>query len=193
MQRLVWRLTAFFCAAQRFTHGCEPTDHALRPTVMRIQAAVLGVTLACLTGCGTAAPNAPRASPDVAATSDQRAGSASGPASPSSPSDLVARVSAVPESTVATALPGVTPEFATACGRPGASIVVRKVPVTVKRRDCDLTGVTISLRDDGTGISVPKPGEESRGQPDVVAGYSPLAGLDIAVDAKTGDVTVSSY
>jgi hypothetical protein len=84
-------------------------------------------------------------------------------------------------------------EFATACGKPGTSIVVRKVPVIVRHRDCDLTGVTISLRDDGTGISVPEPGEEGRGQPDVEAGYPQPAGLDIAVDAKTGDVTVSSY
>ena len=83
--------------------------------------------------------------------------------------------------------------FVAACGKPGTTIVVKNVPVTVRHRQCDLTGVTISLRDDGTGMPVPPRGEHARSQPDVQAGYPQPAGLDIAVDAKTGDVTVSSY
>lgn len=169
--------------------GAEPTGGALRPTAMRIRTATLGVTLATLTGCGAAGTGAPGASPTSAAvTSDTRTASAS-----TSPMSLSTSPTAATRSGVASASPSVPPEFATACGKPGISIVVRQVPVTVRHRDCDLTGVTISLRDDGTGMPVPGLGEEARSQPDVEAGYPQPAGLDIAVDAKTGDVTVSSY
>ena len=37
--------------------------------------------------------------------------------------------------------PAIPPEFRAACGHPGASVTVRKVPVTIPHAGCDLTGV----------------------------------------------------
>ncbi len=84
-------------------------------------------------------------------------------------------------------------EFENACGKPGATIVVRKAPVTVKHRDCDLDGVIIQVGDNGTAATVPRWGEAAAGQADVASGYPQPAGINISVDATSGDVTVSSY
>jgi hypothetical protein len=39
---------------------------------------------------------------------------------------------------------GVPPEFAIACGAPGAEVNTQRDLVVIAKRDCDLTGVTIS-------------------------------------------------
>jgi hypothetical protein len=48
--------------------------------------------------------------------------------------------------TVRRDMTGVPPEFRPACGRPGAHVTVRQVPVTIARAVCDLIGVTLSYR-----------------------------------------------
>ena len=74
----------------------------------------------------------------------------------------------------------VPPEFEHACGRPGAEVVVRSVPVTVKHADCDLTGVVVSYPGHG-GATVPDRG--------VTVANS--MGLTLAVRPDTLDVTVT--
>jgi hypothetical protein len=51
----------------------------------------------------------------------------------------------------------VPPEFRPACGHPGTQVVARKVPVTVRHADCDLTGAAISYPGCG-GATVPRDG-----------------------------------
>ncbi len=77
-------------------------------------------------------------------------------------------------------LPAVPPEFQHACGHPGAEVVVRQVPVTVKHADCDLTGVVISYPGRG-GATVPAEGG-------VTVGTS--TGFTLTVHPGTLDVTV---
>ena len=82
-------------------------------------------------------------------------------------------------------------EFARACGHPGSTVIVIKVPVVVRHKDCDLTGVIIRIGADGAGSVVPDPGGSSTAVVDVAAGSRPPpAELDLAVDADTSDVTV---
>jgi len=87
------------------------------------------------------------------------------------------------ESRPATTTPaasGVPPEFREACGHPGATVVVRHEPVTVAHATCDLTGVTVEMKNCG-GAVVPHPGE----------GVGTSSGITVSVDRKTRDVTVS--
>jgi hypothetical protein len=73
----------------------------------------------------------------------------------------------------------VPPEFRAACGHPGAQVSVRRVPVTVRHADCDLTGVGLSYRDHG-GAYVPR-------QPGTI---SNSGGFSLTVHPGTLDVTV---
>src|SRR3954467_8525376 len=75
---------------------------------------------------------------------------------------------------------GVPPEFREACGHPGATVVVRHEPVTVAHATCDLTGVTVEMKNCG-GAVVPHPGE----------GVGTRSRITVSVDGKTRDVTVS--
>src|SRR3954453_14510157 len=75
---------------------------------------------------------------------------------------------------------GVPPEFRPACGHPGATVVVRHEPVTVAHATCDLTGVTVEMKNCG-GAVVPHLGE----------GVGTSSGITVSVDRKSGDVTVS--
>ena len=77
-------------------------------------------------------------------------------------------------------LTAVPPEFRPACGRPGARVTVRQVPVTVPHALCDLTGVTLSYPGHG-GAVVPSPGN----------GVANSKGCKIEVDARTRDVTIT--
>src|SRR5687768_10862681 len=72
---------------------------------------------------------------------------------------------------------GVPEEFRPACGRPGTEVVTERLDVTVKHRDCDLTGVTIVNQ--GRGAVVPEPG----------FGVGNSSGVTIEVDETTRDVT----
>ena len=73
----------------------------------------------------------------------------------------------------------IPPEFRAACGHPGASVTVRKVPVTVPHAACDLTGVVISYPGYG-GATVP------RGS----GGIGTSSGFTLEVHPGTLDVTV---
>lgn len=137
--------------------------------------------MACLAGCGAAATDGSPASLP-AATAISATGT--GPASTSAASSL--------STSPARAIPPTVPlEFAKACGNPGTAIVLTHVPVTVKHRDCDLSDVTIRIGENGMGAVVPAPGEQVSGVADVSAGDPQPAEINISVDAKTGDVTVS--
>jgi hypothetical protein len=75
----------------------------------------------------------------------------------------------------------VPPEFRAACGHPGAHVSVRKVPVTVRHADCNLTGVVITYRRYG-GAAVPSDGTS--------VGTS--SGFTLAVHPGTLDVTINA-
>jgi hypothetical protein len=75
----------------------------------------------------------------------------------------------------------VLPEFRAACGHPGAHVTVRKVPVTIRHADCDLTGVVISYPGYG-GATVP------RGS----GGIGTSSGFTLVVHPGTLDVTVNA-
>lgn len=75
----------------------------------------------------------------------------------------------------------VPPEFRAACGHPGAHVTVRKVPVTIRHADCDLTGVVISYPRYG-GATVP------RGS----GGIGTSSGFTLVVHPGTLDVTVNA-
>ena len=77
-------------------------------------------------------------------------------------------------------LTAVPPEFRPACGRPGSDVTVRQVPVTVPHVLCDLTGVTLSYPGHG-GAVVPFPGH----------GVANSKGIQVQVDARTLDVTIT--
>lgn len=70
--------------------------------------------------------------------------------------------------------------FRRACGKPGSEVRIRKVPVTVRHADCDLSGVTIIVRGRG-GAVVPDPG----------IGVGNSSGLSVTRD-EAGDVTVDA-
>lgn len=74
----------------------------------------------------------------------------------------------------------VPPEFRAACGRPGAHVTVRKVPVTVSHAACDLTGVVITYPGHG-GATVPRSG---------ATGIGNSLGLSLRVHPGTLNVTV---
>lgn len=73
-------------------------------------------------------------------------------------------------------------EFVPACGHPGTTVEVLRVPVTVRHSDCDLTGVTLTPRGGGGGVVNPARGE----------GVGNSSGLAVFVHAATGDVSVMS-
>ena len=75
----------------------------------------------------------------------------------------------------------VPPEFRAACGHPGAHVRVRKVPVTVRHADCNLTGVVITYRGYG-GATVPGDGTS--------VGTS--SGFTLTVHPGTLDVTINA-
>lgn len=80
-----------------------------------------------------------------------------------------------------TSLKSVPVEFRAACGHPGARVQVRKVPVTVSHRACDLTGVLVTYRD-FVGAHVPS-------SPGMVGNTS---GLTITASSGSRDVTVNA-
>jgi len=73
------------------------------------------------------------------------------------------------------------PEFRAACGHPGAHVSVRKVPVTVRHTDCNLTGVFITYQRYG-GATVPNDGTS--------VGTS--SGFTLTVHPGTLDVTINA-
>jgi hypothetical protein len=75
----------------------------------------------------------------------------------------------------------VPPEFRHACGHPGAHVSARRVPVTVRHADCDLTGVVITYRNYG-GATVPSEG----------GGVGNSSGFTLTVHPGTLDVTVDA-
>ena len=75
----------------------------------------------------------------------------------------------------------VPPEFRAACGHPGAHVTVRKVPVTIRHADCDLTDVVISYPRYG-GATV------LRGS----GGIGTSSGFTLVVHPGTLDVTVNA-
>jgi hypothetical protein len=75
----------------------------------------------------------------------------------------------------------IPPEFKAACGHPGAHVRVRKVPVTVRHADCNLTGVVITYRRYG-GAAVPGDGTS--------VGTS--SGFTLTVHPGTLDVTINA-
>jgi hypothetical protein len=77
-------------------------------------------------------------------------------------------------------LVAVPPEFRSACGRPGAHVTVRQVPVTIPHALCDLRGVRLTYPGHG-GATVPSQGG---------VGIGNSRGFRLEVDSKTLDVTV---
>src|SRR5215467_8026816 len=75
----------------------------------------------------------------------------------------------------------IPPEFRAACGHPGAHVRVRKVPVTVRHADCNLTGVVITYQRYG-GAVVPGDGTS--------VGTS--SGFTLTVHPGTLDVTINA-
>jgi len=93
---------------------------------------------------------------------------------------------AAPPSPAASARPGVPQEFWAACGKPGRTVEVKSVPVTVRHADCDLTGVSLVYRGLG-GVVVPEPGTGVTGNFDAVEGA--IGGsVSAETDATTNDV-----
>ena len=84
------------------------------------------------------------------------------------------------DETICRDLTAVPPEFRPACGRPGSSVVVRRVPVTIPHALCDLTQVTLSYPGHG-GAVTPSPGH----------GVGNSLGIQVEVDARTLDVTIT--
>lgn len=72
-------------------------------------------------------------------------------------------------------------EFRSACGHPGASVEVRKVPITVRHADCDLTGVTVSYKRHGGAVVGAKPG-----------GVANSGSFSMVIHHRTLDVTIDS-
>ena len=77
--------------------------------------------------------------------------------------------------------PAIPPEFRAACGHPGASVTVRKVPVTILHAGCDLTGVAISYP--GYGVATVPRGS---------GGIGTSSGFSLVVHPGTLDVTVNA-
>jgi hypothetical protein len=84
------------------------------------------------------------------------------------------------DETVCRDLTAVPPEFRPACGRPGSTVIVRRVPVTIPHALCDLTQVTLSYPGHG-GAVTPSPGH----------GVGNSKGFQVEVDARTLDVTIT--
>ena len=80
------------------------------------------------------------------------------------------------------ARPVIPAEFRAACGHPGATVEVRKVPVTISHSACDLTGVAISYRNRG-GATVPHGGGGT--------GIGNSDGFELTVHSGSLDVTIT--
>lgn len=109
---------------------------------------------------------------------------------PGWPGQVLAAITALALTAVVTAACGasrprartaIPQEFAAACGHPGSHVRVRKVPVTIRHADCDLTGVVITYRAYG-GATVPSDGTS--------VGTS--SGFSLAIHPGTLDVTVNA-
>ena len=109
---------------------------------------------------------------------------------PGRPGQVQAVITALGLTVVATAAcgtsrpsprPVIPPESAAACGHPGAHVRVRKVPVTIRHAECDLTGVVITYRGYG-GATVPS-GSTSVGT---------SSGFTLTIHPGTLDVTVNA-
>lgn len=77
-------------------------------------------------------------------------------------------------------------EFQHACGHPGSTVEVAKVPVTVQHAACDLTGVV--LRYQGSTATVPGKNQAVAFNQD---GPTASRSLTVSVDSD-GNVTVST-
>lgn len=86
-------------------------------------------------------------------------------------------------------LASVPAAFRHACGHPGAKVMVTHLPVTIKHRACDLTGVSVFVRGGG-GAVVPAPGEGVTANWDTVTGDG-SGSLSIDVADGTLDVTIT--
>ena len=109
---------------------------------------------------------------------------------PGRPGQVRAVITALALTVVATAACGTArpsprpltpPAFAAACGHPGAHVRVRKVPVTIRHADCDLTGVLITYR--GYGGAIVPSGSTSVGT---------SSGFTLTIHPGTLDVTVNA-
>jgi hypothetical protein len=78
-------------------------------------------------------------------------------------------------------LAAVPAEFQAACGRPGAQVTVRQVPVTIPHALCDLRGVHLSYPGHG-GATVPSQGGG--------LGIGNSQGFQLEVDSESLDVTI---
>ena len=101
---------------------------------------------------------------------------------------VVAASPPVASSPLASPRAGVPPELWAACGKPGSTVEVEAVPVTVRHADCDLSGVT--LMHAGVGMAVPKPGEGGAGFFEAPPGGSSRS-ASVSRDEATKDVTFS--
>ena len=71
--------------------------------------------------------------------------------------------------------------FRHACGHPGAEVTVTRLPVTIPHKVCDLTGVMITV-----------PGRGGMVVPDSSGGVGNSAGLQLTVDDRNLDVTLTA-
>ena len=80
--------------------------------------------------------------------------------------------------------------FRHACGHPGAKVVVTAamIPVTIKHRDCDLTGVSATVRG-GMGAGVPESGGVASSWDGTDSARTGSLVIDVA--DGTGDVTIT--
>jgi len=71
--------------------------------------------------------------------------------------------------------------FRPACGHPGATVTVTRLPVTIRHKVCDLTGVLISV-----------PGRGGMVVPGSSGGVGNSQGLTLTVGNRTLDVTLTA-
>jgi hypothetical protein len=109
-------------------------------------------------------------------------------ASPMSPADTAhakSDVAATPLPSLSPGLPDVPAAFASACGHPGAQVVITAVPLTISHAQCDLTGVVVSY---GTaGVTIPATGGVGAAADGVTVSTTLIA----EVDPTTRDVTIT--
>jgi hypothetical protein len=93
----------------------------------------------------------------------------------------VAATSAACSSDPAPARASVPVAFRHACGHPGAEVTVTRLPVTIPHKACDLTRVLITV-----------PGRGGMVVPGSSGGVGNSAGLQLTVDDRTLDVTLTA-
>lgn len=86
--------------------------------------------------------------------------------------------------------PTVPQPFASACGHPGAEVTVSQLPVTVRHKNCVLTGVVVHYGE--VGLTIPDHGEVGAAavMGATAGSHGPLT-LSASVDPATGDVTIT--